>query len=257
MSLQTDRDSLRSTLQSSLSDVLLDLGIDNRTNNLGVRSFASPLQQSSAGHGSNLSGSFDSPFLPSRNHALVAQTFGLSLPSRSSSFMSGGSGLGAEGIMLAAAAAASERSKLMELAKASLIQRKINEESKRLLLQQSYLTMIKEISSHKNQSMKVPLVSAVSNNHLPETRVAHPINGEKALEVLGTSLRTKTDPYIDVAELKGPNPDDSTLRRTRGGVSEPFPEKLHRMLREVEEKGLSDIVSFYSHGRAFGVHDID
>lgn len=260
MSLPTNRDVLRNTLRSSLSDVLLDLGMDNRSNGIGVttgRSFGSSLQQSSGCRGSALSGAFDAPLLPSRNQALVAQSFGISLPSHASPFLSGTSGLGAEGIMLAAAAAASERSKLLELAKASLIQRKLNEESKRLLIQQSYLNLIKEMSSHKAPPTNIPLVAAASNKHVAPASAAQPINGEKALEVLGTSLRTKTDPYIDVAELKGPNPDDTTLRRTRGGVSEPFPEKLHRMLNEVEEKGLSDVVSFYSHGRAFGVHDID
>jgi len=38
---------------------------------------------------------------------------------------------------------------------------------------------------------------------------------------------------------------------------EPFPEKLHRMLREVEAEGKTDIVSFFSHGRAFVVHDME
>jgi hypothetical protein len=38
-------------------------------------------------------------------------------------------------------------------------------------------------------------------------------------------------------------------------VAEPFPEKLHRMLREAQDSGKGDIVSFYSHGRGFGIHD--
>ena len=36
--------------------------------------------------------------------------------------------------------------------------------------------------------------------------------------------------------------------------SESFPEKLHRLLREVELEGLSDIISFTSDGRAFQIH---
>lgn len=289
MSVPTNnRDALRNNLQSSLSDVLLDLGLSNRANGIGVQPFAS-LQQLNAGRGSNPPAAFDASFLPSRNNALVAQSLGLSFPSRAPSFVSGTSGLGAEGIMMAAAAA-SERSNFLEIAKASLLQRKINEESKRLLLQQSYLNMIKDMSGHQARSMKMPLVSAVPNhvspseqsylnmikemsshqaqsmkmplvsvlpNQVSQSAAPQPMNGEKALEALGTSLRTKTDPYIDVAEIDGPNPEDTTLRRTRGGVSEPFPEKLHRMLREVEEEGLSEVVSFYSHGRAFGVHDMD
>ena len=42
--------------------------------------------------------------------------------------------------------------------------------------------------------------------------------------------------------------------RTSGGVTEPFPEKLHRMLESVEREGATDIVSFFSHGRAFAIH---
>ncbi|GAX28366.1 hypothetical protein FisN_4Hh028 [Fistulifera solaris] len=252
-----NRDALRNSLQSSLSDVLLDLGMGNRTNGVDVRSFASSLQQLNTGRGTTPPAAFDASFLPSRNNALVAQSLGLSFPSCAPSFVPGTSGLGAEAILMASATAASERSKLLELAKASLLQRKINEESKRLLLQQSYLHMIKEMSSQHTQSLKMPILSTVPSTQVPAPGAPLPVNGEKALEALGTSLRTKTDPYIDVAEMEGPSPDDTALRRTRGGVSEPFPEKLHRMLKEVEEKGLSEIVSFYSHGRAFGVHDMD
>jgi hypothetical protein len=254
-----NRDALRNSLQSSLSDVLLDLGMGSRTNGVDVRSFASSLQQLNTGRGTTPPAAFDASFLPSRNNALVAQSLSLSFPSCAPSFVPGTSGLGAEAILMASATAASERSKLLELAKASLLQRRINEESKRLLLQQSYLNMIKGMSSQQTQSMKIPILSTVPSTQaqVPPPSAPLPVNGEKALEALGTSLRTKTDPYIDVAEMEGPSPEDTVLRRTRGGVSEPFPEKLHRMLKEVEEKGLSEIVSFFSHGRAFGVHDMD
>ena len=40
----------------------------------------------------------------------------------------------------------------------------------------------------------------------------------------------------------------------RGGVIEPFPEKLHRLLLEVEAAGRSDIISFVANGRAFQIH---
>jgi hypothetical protein len=82
--------------------------------------------------------------------------------------------------------------------------------------------------------------------------------GEDALQALGTNLRAKSDPYIDVSRVADPNPEQgATLRRTRGGVSEPFPEKLCRMLSTAEQDGISHIVSFFSHGRAFGVYDMD
>jgi hypothetical protein len=57
--------------------------------------------------------------------------------------------------------------------------------------------------------------------------------------------------YTDVSNLNDPVPD---TRRNRGGVTEPFPEKLHRMLEQTERDGLSDVVSFFSHGRAFAIH---
>ncbi len=43
----------------------------------------------------------------------------------------------------------------------------------------------------------------------------------------------------------------------RGGVYEPFPLKLHRMLASVEEAGLSAAVSWKTHGRAFQVNHVN
>ncbi|KAL3932464.1 MAG: hypothetical protein SGARI_003956 [Bacillariaceae sp.] len=48
------------------------------------------------------------------------------------------------------------------------------------------------------------------------------------------------------------NPNGS--RRMRGGVIEPFPEKLHRLLLEVEAAGRGDVISFVAGGRAFAIH---
>lgn len=41
------------------------------------------------------------------------------------------------------------------------------------------------------------------------------------------------------------------------GVIEPFPEKLHRLLLEVEAAGRSDVISFVANGRAFAIHKPD
>lgn len=46
-------------------------------------------------------------------------------------------------------------------------------------------------------------------------------------------------------------------RRMRGGVIEPFPEKLHRLLTEVEAAGRSDVISWVAAGRAFVIHKPD
>lgn len=70
-----------------------------------------------------------------------------------------------------------------------------------------------------------------------------------------TDRRKQNSPYFDASNLKDPDPVLMANRRARGGVTEPFPEKLHRMLREVEETGEGIIVSFFPHGRAFAVHN--
>jgi hypothetical protein len=80
----------------------------------------------------------------------------------------------------------------------------------------------------------------------------------EALTALGSTnlqRRKNNTPYFDASSLKDPDPVLLASRRARGGVTEPFPEKLHRMLKEVEETGLSEIISFFPHGRAFAVHN--
>jgi HSF-type DNA-binding len=42
--------------------------------------------------------------------------------------------------------------------------------------------------------------------------------------------------------------------RHRGGVAEPFPEKLYRMLDTCEKEGKADVVSFSVHGNTFAIH---
>ena len=49
----------------------------------------------------------------------------------------------------------------------------------------------------------------------------------------------------------GKNGVQKRARVHRGGVSQPFPEKLHYMLSRVDSEGLSDIVSWQPHGRCF------
>jgi HSF-type DNA-binding len=58
-----------------------------------------------------------------------------------------------------------------------------------------------------------------------------------------------------------PSPHELSLRddtrRMRGGVIEPFPEKLHRLLIEMEQSGRSDVISFIANGQAFAIHKPD
>jgi hypothetical protein len=79
-------------------------------------------------------------------------------------------------------------------------------------------------------------------------------NDTAILHALGSNLRGKSTRHVDVSVMPDPE-EDVDQRHLRGGVAEPFPEKLHRMLREAQDSGKGDIVSFYSHGRGFGIHD--
>jgi hypothetical protein len=76
----------------------------------------------------------------------------------------------------------------------------------------------------------------------------------KVFTVLGSSLRGKKDLYIDVSEL--PVIAGQERQTIRGGVAEPFPQRLYYMLQDVEKQGKSHIVSFSPHGRAFSIHDM-
>eukprot|EP00804_Cyclotella_cryptica_P004560 CCRYP_006901-RA/>CCRYP_006901-RA protein AED:0.03 eAED:0.03 QI:164/1/1/1/0/0.5/2/643/201 len=52
-----------------------------------------------------------------------------------------------------------------------------------------------------------------------------------------------------------PNPAKKEKRGPRGGVYDPFPMKVHRMLDQTKTEGLEAIVSWLKHGRAFKIHD--
>lgn len=93
------------------------------------------------------------------------------------------------------------------------------------------------------------------------------------LQTIGSTLRQRSDPYIDCAglgqdenvEANNSLPDknvfqlpvQSSKASKKCGVMEPFPQKLFRMLHETEEQGLTDIVSWSPHGRVFRVHQQD
>jgi hypothetical protein len=76
----------------------------------------------------------------------------------------------------------------------------------------------------------------------------------QTLRALGVSLRSRYDPFIDCIDIEDPyDPEEDTGARSRGGVLEHFPERLHRMLLDVEREGKGDVVCFLPHGRAFAV----
>jgi hypothetical protein len=97
-----------------------------------------------------------------------------------------------------------------------------------------------------------PVYTDGSNFYQPDN--PQPTDSTKVFKALGSSLRGKTDLYIDISSL--PVVASQEHQTIRGGVAEPFPEKLYFMLQQVEQEGKSDIISFYPHGRAFCIHDM-
>jgi HSF-type DNA-binding len=80
-----------------------------------------------------------------------------------------------------------------------------------------------------------------------------PREAYRVMKVLGSTLRSKKDPFIDVASL--PDPQGPGENRVIRGSDRFFPDQLHSMLMEIEREGThTDVVSFMPHGRAFRVH---
>jgi hypothetical protein len=53
------------------------------------------------------------------------------------------------------------------------------------------------------------------------------------------------------------DPEEELKAAGRKGTIEPFPERLHRLLLEVERSGQADIISFTPDGKAFEIHKPD
>jgi hypothetical protein len=244
-SLTSDRDALRLALQSSLRDILREM------RNLDAsHPVMDPVQGSSVGlQRTQLSclGAF-----PQMNLARFVGDISCFSGSENSGL--------ATDALLRAVAATNERKLLLLHASASFHKQHFSavEESKRFLLENSCMDLVHNVSLGKPLSG----LPSVVNHHTtkvipaPDTSERKDLE-EKTLEALGGNLRTMNDSYIDVSDVSRRDTGDSVLRRTRGGVSEPFPEKVHRMLKDVEENGPPGVASFFSHGRAFGIHDID
>jgi hypothetical protein len=59
--------------------------------------------------------------------------------------------------------------------------------------------------------------------------------------------------YHDYA-LDGDDPAKAPIRRRKGGVTVPFPIRLHQILAQVDQDGLAHIFSWQPHGRCFLIH---
>mmetsp|Transcript_3462 Transcript_3462/g.5779 ORF Transcript_3462/g.5779 Transcript_3462/m.5779 type:complete len:362 (-) Transcript_3462:96-1181(-) len=162
--------------------------------------------------------------------------------------------------LLFASAIAAKRQ--LELAKAARRDALMNEAYKRGR-EEALLSLVRlngyEESLH-NQPPPVPQPSSGALSLL-ESAARISSTDQQSLSNIGNSdantadRRKKNSPYVDASSLKDPDPVLLANRRARGGVTEPFPEKLHRMLQEVEAAGNSGTVSFFAHGRAFAVHN--
>jgi hypothetical protein len=74
---------------------------------------------------------------------------------------------------------------------------------------------------------------------------------------------SKHRPYFDGSlfpdppttdEESGEEDEDPKLPMHRRKPAEPFPQKLYRIIEEAKMNGEENVISFFSHGRAFGIH---
>lgn len=61
--------------------------------------------------------------------------------------------------------------------------------------------------------------------------------------------------YEKLSPLPTNTAPKKTKRGPRGGVYDPFPLKVHRMLEQTKTEALDSVVSWLEHGRAFKIHD--
>lgn len=129
---------------------------------------------------------------------------------------------------------------------------------------QSLIDQKQQITKYEDEirrRMMLPPSDPLLQAHLVQNDPGRFLGGLGLMGNLGINLNpsTITAPVAastTVAHL-APPPDLSLRgdgRALRGGVIEPFPEKLHRLLQESEAAGLSDIISFTANGRAFTIH---
>jgi HSF-type DNA-binding len=78
-----------------------------------------------------------------------------------------------------------------------------------------------------------------------------PQEAAETLKILGSTLRCKSDPFLDATLIRDPGSDVLPFSRRRCSSEKFFPDRLYTMLEEADQQGLSEIVSFLPHGRAF------
>lgn len=99
------------------------------------------------------------------------------------------------------------------------------------------------VSIESSSSLATASSNASSSLNLSDLTTSSVANGEYPLEHLKEFEEQVQD---------GDDHGDTCI--AKGGVSTPFPWKLHIMLDAIEESGETDVVSWLCHGRAFLVH---
>lgn len=125
--------------------------------------------------------------------------------------------------------------------------RKVTKQLNRELIQHNY----HDYSKVKNVDEARAMMNVASPSKLKEIR-------KKSEEMSSDDTENDTElshPVILPMFLENPGVNNKEYKRNMGGVSLPFPWKLHLMLDGVDRDGLSHIVSWRPHGRCFLVHD--
>jgi len=261
MSNNDDRSQLRSNLKLSIEGVLAEVANDSQLRNGMARSGYQPPQAA-------LPAVFS---VTTPRNPVIATINPIEAFKPDLSGLLGSPSIGEFLIMRL-----SEQQRLLQQTRAALLKEQFHQHQiarqNQLLRQQLLMHSVKKIdlcggnNSNNGQVALAKLLAAqLKGSHAaspvaPPAQASRPapVSGTRALQALGSHLRKKDDPYIDAARLASIAVEDGeAFRKTRGGVSEPFPEKLHRMLTDTENDGLANIVSFFPHGRAFAVHNMD
>jgi hypothetical protein len=252
----------RQALRKSLSDVL-EATLDNHDANL-IRSLRPPNWAAYQ----NTGGKSEAPFLSSRQLPSIAQgVSGFNCVQPSAAWKD------SDDFLLATLDA--ERRRLSDL-RVSLIGKKHQMAAQQqqqqqqqnhalLMLQQqqqqqqdTYISFMRSVQPMQTFTPQGMAPSSAPTNTVYSAdkffKAENPVDSTKVFRVLGSSMRGKTDPYIDVSAL--PVIAGQERQTIRGGVAEPFPQRLYSMLQDVEKQGKSHIASFSPHGRSFAIHDM-
>lgn len=94
---------------------------------------------------------------------------------------------------------------------------------------------------------RISIETATLRVSVHSTNMMQPMDNNQPQSPIGRTIPSSdTNPPTKITKLK---------RGPRGGVYDPFPLKLHRMLDQTLADGLDSVVSWLSHGRAFKIHE--